>query len=190
MKLENVGVDTPIYIIAGAYQGQRGQVVEMLTNNAGVRASVMVDVPGLPVKMEALLPFAAAQFIIDMDYYGFKLPEALTVESDNPHATMSDRIARKYYEATLYDHAHYKGDNPHLKKLARDAARHEQNLLSHQFRRDLLTAYGYNESDLLAERLYTKAYADGHSNGYTEVVHQFDALVEMLDGFLITPIDR
>jgi hypothetical protein len=64
-------------------------------------------------------------------------------------------------------------------RVARDAYYAEQNRLEKQFREDLEEQYGM-KGHPKADKLFSKAWQMGHSNGYGEVANYYDDLHELV----------
>ncbi len=189
--VEKFAPETPLYIITGPYAGKIANVVDNLFNDAieviGVRAALKVQVEGITEPVEIIVPFTIGQFVIDMNYYSYVMPEPVHGPLHfMALVTMTERINDGLYETTLYQHPHYVGKNELLKKLAREAAQVQSSNLARQFEQDIMMAYGLDQLGAFGHRLYAKAYNDGHSNGYQEVLQEVEELVRLFDNCNVT----
>lgn len=169
----------------GDFQDKILEVAEDLEKTHGAMLLyVDVKVTGTNTTVRGTLPFAKGEYLREVPTFTYTLPSALTEgQGYNAQSVIEERIAADMY-GTSISTAGYEGA---LYKIARDAYYAEARAREELFKRDLLTAYALPFDKKFVERMYEKAWARGHDNGFYEILSEFDKLVDFLDGYDVAP---
>lgn len=86
---------------------------------------------------------------------------------------VSQNIRNKFYESKItYEDGKWMGGS-------REDYRADARRLEGEFKKDIRAAYSI-EDEKIFNPMYDKAWADGHANGYEEVLSHFDSLFDLM----------